>query len=182
MIFFSIETAKVLNILDNTQTRRNVYQMQFNFKRILAVLGLSISLRMVKDGSWPVKQWQTPALMVSAVSLQTILLPGTHRTVHTQNFCNTQLFPSSFSRCAQGSSSPNPPCHATVASTSLSNMPPAAPKQWKSPIWRSSTVLLYRPYANHIFSFPWNIDWIHNAQSNRKGDIMLNNPWLHGTH
>lgn len=32
-----------------SQTRRNVYQMQFNSMRILVVLGLSVSLRVVKN-------------------------------------------------------------------------------------------------------------------------------------
>lgn len=51
--FFSTETAnkkkKYLTFWTVSQIRRNLYQMQFNFKRILAVLGLSVSLRVVKD-------------------------------------------------------------------------------------------------------------------------------------
>lgn len=57
--FFSTETAnkkeKYLIFWTIPQTRRNVYQMQSSFKRILAVLGLPVSLRVVKDGRWQEK-------------------------------------------------------------------------------------------------------------------------------
>lgn len=56
---FSIETAnkkeKYLIFWTISQTRRNAYQMQSSFKRILAVLGLSVSLRVVKDERWQEK-------------------------------------------------------------------------------------------------------------------------------
>lgn len=46
------ETANEKYLIFQTvsQTRRNVYQMQFNSMRILVVLGLSVSLRVVKNG------------------------------------------------------------------------------------------------------------------------------------
>lgn len=45
------ETANEKYLIFQTvsQTRRNVYQMQFNSMRILVVLGLSVSLRVVKN-------------------------------------------------------------------------------------------------------------------------------------
>lgn len=45
------ETANEKYLIFETvsQTRRNVYQMQFNSMRILVVLGLSVSLRVVKN-------------------------------------------------------------------------------------------------------------------------------------
>lgn len=46
------ETANEKYLIFQTvsQTSRNVYQMQFNSMRILVVLGLSVSLRVVKNG------------------------------------------------------------------------------------------------------------------------------------
>lgn len=108
-----------------SQTTRNVYQMQFNSMRILVVLGLYVSLRVVKDEG--VTNTET-----NGFSDQ----PGNQSPTRAPPNCADTKFPvthfflSSFSRCAQGSSSPNSLHHGTV-DTSLSKMSPAVAEQWR---------------------------------------------------
>lgn len=51
-------------------TGKNVYQMQFNFESILAVLSLSVSPGVVRGGRWQDELQEMPILMVSAVTQQ----------------------------------------------------------------------------------------------------------------
>lgn len=77
--------------------------------RILAVLGLFVSFKVVKDGRWQEKT-VTNRVMVSAAS-KWFSCQGPTLLHRPKTSSNTQLFSSSFSRCAQGSSSPDSLCH-----------------------------------------------------------------------